>query len=519
MKRLVRFFGRTRCAVLLLTILILMTSCASGDGTQKKYASTLEAESNFLTTTGLLNPDSEIRGVWIATVGNINYPSKKGLSAAKLKAELDAIVENCSELGINTIFFQVRPAADALYRSELFPSSEFVSGEQGKAPEGNFDSLAYLIEIANAQKINVHAWVNPLRVTYGSVKYPKTDVSALAEGHIARKNPDWVIAYDDGKLYFDAGNPAVREYIALGVKEIVENYAVDGVVFDDYFYPYPTKTDGVYAVFDDDASYSAYGNGAERDDWRRDNINKLVKACYDTVKNINKECLFGISPFGIWRNGEGGSDGSATAGLEAYESLYCDAISWAEGGYVDYLAPQLYWRFITKVASYGVLSDWWNSMLDGTGVKLLISHAAYMYEEWETPAGELTSQIEYSREALAYRGSVLYGYAAITADAENIKSEISELFSDEIIYSDPTTNFKKLYLLGISDGMTTSDISLTVSGRSDPSLSLEVNGERVNRNKDGSFTIELSLLVGENRFVFKCGEDMISYTVTRTKKN
>ncbi len=504
---------RSGClAAVLLLILILFSSCSSETIPKHKQEAPgiLPYEERSSVTPGLLNPDAEVRGIWIASVGNINFPSKKGLSENELKKELEGIIETCLENGLNTVFFQVRPTSDALYESKLFPASEYVSGTQGKSPAGGFDCLEYLIDIAHKNRINVHAWVNPLRVTYGSKKYPRTDINSLAKNHIARKNPEWVVPYEDGKLYFDAGIPEVREYIAMGVKEIVQNYSVDGVVFDDYFYPYPT--DG--ADFEDSGTYAKYGAGKDRGDWRRENINALIKGCYDAVKSTDGACLFGVSPFGIYRNDDGKNGGSATAGLEAYESLYCDALAWARGGYVDYLSPQLYWSFDTSAAPYAALSDWWNAALDGTGVKLLISHGAYRYEEWEEPKGEITRQIEYSRSALAYRGSILYGYKALQGNASGIADEVKRVFEGEIIYSDPVTNFSGLKLTGLPSDAT--EVSrLTLCGESDPSKSLTLNGKNLNRDKSGNFTLVLSLKAGENHLNFRVGEEDILYTVVR----
>lgn len=505
-----------RVAALILPLLMLF-SCSGGREMRTESGGVLAPDPLQKTTVGLLNPDAEVRGVWIATVGNINYPSKKGLDATSLAGELDAILENCAELGLNAVFFQVRPTADALYKSELFPLSEYLSGTQGKAADGGFDPLAYLIDKAKDLKINVHAWVNPLRVTYGSAKYPKTDLSALAMSNPARKNPDWVIPYADGKLYFDAGNPDVREYIAAGVKEIVENYAVDGVVFDDYFYPYPVKDDFGTAVFDDSASFAKYGGGQSLDDWRRSNINALIKSCYEAVKDVRSECLFGVSPFGIWQNASGENGGSATHGLEAYKTLYCDALEWAKGGYVDYIAPQLYWRYDTDAAPYGELLRFWNASLDGTGVKLLISHAAYMYETWESPEGELTRQISDAREALCYRGSILYGYAAIERDAAGIRMEADGLFAEEIIYSDVWETGEKLSLYGITDMSETYEATLAVNGKTDPTLTLYFDGKKVSRAKDGSFELDIPLSYGENELVFICGDEKKVFTVTRNQ--
>ncbi len=419
---------------LLVCLLIMLSSFASCSEVEKlsdagRLPSLLAMEKASDATVGIINPYAEVRGVWIATVGNLNFPSKKGLSEKALALELDAIVEKCGELGLNAIFFQVRPAADALYSSDLFPASEYVSGKQGVMPEEDFDCLRYLTDIAHKAGISVHAWVNPLRVTYGSAKYPKTDISVLSEDHIARKNTDWVIPYADGKLYFDAGNPWVRDYVAMGVREIAENYDVDGIVFDDYFYPYPVSG----AEFDDSLSFSLYGGG-DVDTWRRGNIDQLVKLCHDTIKEVRSNCLFGISPFGIWKNDDGVNGGSKTAGLEAYYALYCDALGFAKKGYVDYLAPQLYWSFETESAPYGELCDWWASALSGSGTKLYISHAAYKYEEWDDPDGELTAQIEYARKKDIYRGSLLYGFSSIIGNASGICDEISSLFEKEIIY-------------------------------------------------------------------------------------
>ncbi|MEE0968423.1 MAG: family 10 glycosylhydrolase [Clostridia bacterium] len=501
--------------VVFLSLLVLVTSCSGSTPYLHltEVPGTLPYEEISPSSVGLLNPDAEVRGVWIATVGNINFPSKKGLSEKALKKELDAIVQNCEELGLNTIFFQVRPAADALYASKLFPASEYVSGVQGKSADGGFDCLEYLIDIAHGKKINVHGWVNPLRVTYGSAKYPKTDISELSAGHIARKNPDWVIPYADGKLYFDAGNPSVRAYIAEGVREIVKNYAVDGIVFDDYFYPYPVSG----SEFDDSNSFSLYGGG-NRDDWRRENINSLVKDCYNAVKGTRRTCLFGISPFGIWQNDDGKNGGSATSGLEAYNSLYCDALAWVKGGYVDYISPQLYWRFDTSAAPYDILSDWWNAVLDGTSVKLLISHGVYKYDEWEDPYSELKNQVEYSREALTYRGSVLYGYAVIENDIKGIRSEISELFENEIIYSDTFTNYKKLTFTGPPSGGTTNLSSIQLKGESDPTLPLTFMGKKISRDKNGSFSVALPLTAGENTFTFICGEEEVKIKIIKTEE-
>ncbi len=503
-----------RFLTLILCFFMLFLASCSGTPAKRDGVTPLAPDSETPHAIGLLNPDAEVRGVWIATVGNINFPSKKGLDAHKLRAELDDIVKTCAENDLNTIFFQVRPCADALYRSELFPASEFVSGKQGTAPEGNFDCLEYLINQAKKQKINVHAWVNPLRVTYGSASNPKTDVTALCENHPARKNPTWLIPYSDGKLYFDAGNPRVREYVAQGVAEIVKNYAVDGVVFDDYFYPYPVTENGKTAEFEDGISYAKYGAGQQKDDWRRENINTLVRDCYNAVKSLRSSCLFGISPFGIWQNDNGTNGGSDTRGFEAYKSLYCDALAWVKGGYVDYIAPQLYWQISSSAAGYETLANWWNSVLDGTGVDLLVAHGVYNYDTWESPEGELTEQIRLSRDLLTYKGSVLYGYAALKADSHGLLRETRDAFSQEIIYSDAVSDYSQITVEGGAN-VTTAAYVYTLRGHADPAQPFTVNGKGISRDKSGDFEAQIPLSMGENKLVLKSGDKTKTITVTR----
>ncbi len=503
-----RFF-----ATLLCFMMLTLASCGRNAVMLDDGVTPLAPDSEMPPAIGLLDPNAEVRGVWIATVGNINFPSKKGLGEAALRAELDDIVKTCVENNLNTVFFQVRPCADALYSSELFPASEFVSGKQGTAPSGGFDCLEYLIKAAKKQKINVHAWVNPLRVTYGSSSNPKTDVNSLSQDNPARKNPHWVIPYADGKLYFDAGEPEVRSYIAEGVREIVQNYAVDGIVFDDYFYPYPVTADGGTSEFDDSASFEKYGSG-DRSDWRRENINSLVKGCYDAVKSVRDECLFGISPFGIWQNDDGKNGGSDTRGLEAYKTLYCDALAWAEGGYVDYIAPQLYWQISSSAAGYEILANWWNAALDGTGVDLLIAHGVYNYDTWDSPEGELTEQIEISRELLSYRGSVLYGYAALKNDSHGLSDETKNSFEEELIYSGAVSDHSDIKVDGASN-IALSASSYTLKGHADPAQPFSINGKRISRDKSGDFSVTFPLKTGENRFTLKSGDKTKVITVTR----
>ena len=244
----------------------------------------------------------------------------------------------------------------------------------------------------------------------------------LAETNPARRFPEYTVVYADGKLYYDCGLPEVRALVAEGCREVVANYDVAGVVFDDYFYPYPVSG----AVFDDSASYEAYGNGFPLADWRRSNVNRLVKSCYEAVKEANPECEFGVAPFGIWQNDNGQNGGSFTRGLEAYHSIYCDALAWVAGGYVDFLAPQIYWSFDLPAAPFAVVADWWNDRLAGSGVTLYVSHAAYKLPSWGT-IEELERQITYLRAQTACQGSILYSYAALRDDLLSIRAVMADL--------------------------------------------------------------------------------------------
>ncbi len=457
----------------------------------------------------------EVRGVYIASVYNINYPSKKGLSADELRSELDDIVKTCLEANLNAIYFQVRPSADSLYKSDIFPTSEYLSGTQGDVlPEG-FDPLAYLTKIAKEKNIDIHAWVNPLRVTVGSASAPKHDVTILAEGHPAREHPDYVIPYADGRLYFDCGNPDVRKLIADGVAEIAANYDVKSIIFDDYFYPYPVYEGSKLANFDDSVTYAAYGGEMTLDDWRRDNVNKMIEGCYNAIKAADADCDFGVAPFGIWKNDNGENGGSSTSGLESYSAIYCDPTAWIRGGYIDYIAPQIYWRFTSTAAPYDVLVRWWNTVLDGSGVELLISHGVYNYDTWENPENELRTQVEFARAELSYRGSILYGYAALKNNSSGLLDETEDVFAEEIIYSEIATNGRDLIISIPYSGSEVDGEGTFVIGTSDPTAPLYIDGKQIGRTKSGYFSAYLPLEKGKNTFIFTHKGVDTEYVITR----
>lgn len=360
-----------------------------------------------------LGKDGEMRGVWIATVSNINFPSAQGLSKDTLQSELDSILALCKEEGLNTVLFQARPCSDALYDSHLFPTSKYLSGTQGEAADGNFDPLGYLTEKAHAMNIAVFAWINPLRVTTNSK-------AVLSPDNPASLHPEWCIEYG-GKTWYDPGIPEVRKLVADGVYEVVTGYDVDGVIFDDYFYPYPE--DGL--TFDDDNSYEKYGGDKKLGDWRRENVNDMIRQCHEAVRKADTGAWFGVSPFGIWQNDSGFNGGSDTHGLNAYTDIYCDALEWIESGTVDFISPQIYWNFESAPAPYATLVDWWKNAVDGTPVQLYISHAAYRVSEWDKD--EMTKQIEYAREKGCH-GSIFYGYKAITDNENGVMDAIAKVY-------------------------------------------------------------------------------------------
>ncbi len=382
-------------------------------------------------TSSFMDGKDDINGVWIASVFNINYPSKADLDEASLKAELDSIVSTVKQSGLNTIYFQVRPESDALYESDIFMPSKYMSSNG----ELTIDALEYIIEAAHKENIAVHAWINPVRVTSkGTVT-----LEDLTDGNPAQEHPEYTVQYADGKIYYNLGLPEVRELICQGVEEIVKNYDVDGIVFDDYFYPYPSyytdEETGEKKVSDfaDREAYEKYNSdNLDITDWRRENVNKLVESVYTTVKNTDAYCLFGVSPFGIWKNGYGDETGSLTTGMQSYSDLYCDSLAWIEGEYIDYIAPQLYWTAEQENASYTLLCDWWAERVKETKVRLLICHGAYRYEnDWTEPQGIMTSQVEYASEKEFYRGSLFYGYKAMANNINGLFDEINNLYRNQ----------------------------------------------------------------------------------------
>lgn len=296
----------------------------------------------------------ELRGVWVATVSNIDWPSRQGLSTDEQKQELLAILDRAAELHLNAIVLQVRPAADALYASSLEPWSEYLTGEMGKAPSPFWDPLEFAVAQAHARGLELHAWFNPYRARHPSAR------SAISLSHISVTHPELVHKYGT-HLWMDPGEPAVREHTVQVILDVVRRYDIDGVHLDDYFYPYSENdAAGKKIEFPDSASYARYrasGGTLALDDWRRDNVDRLVHQLYDGIKALKPTVKFGVSPFGIWRPGFP----APIKGFDAYAQLFADSRKWLVNGWVDYWTPQLYWQIGKPDERYPLLLNWWAS--------------------------------------------------------------------------------------------------------------------------------------------------------------
>jgi uncharacterized lipoprotein YddW (UPF0748 family) len=358
----------------------------------------------------------ETRAAWIATVQNIDWPSKPGLAVAEQQQEYRTLLDDVQRHGLNTVIVQVRPTADALWPSPYEPWSHWLSGEQGKDP--GYDPLAFLVDETHARGLKFHAWFNPFRVSR------QADPAQLVPGHPARQHPDWVFGYG-GQLYYDPGKPAVREFVTDVVLDAAMRYAIDGVHFDDYFYPYPVDGEQI----PDAETFAAHGSGfADVGAWRRHNVDELVKGVSERLSALNRGIGFGVSPFGIWRNQAQDPRGSATTGTQSYDTTYADSYTWVREGWVDYIVPQIYWEIGHPAADYAALVPWWAEVVAGTRVQLYIGQAAY--KVGGNPAwgdGELSAHLTLDREHPEVRGDVYFSARSLSTNAaaamERVKAD------------------------------------------------------------------------------------------------
>lgn len=360
---------------------------------------------------------AEMRGMWLATVGNRDWPSRTGLSAAVQRAELLAHLDAAARRRLNTVIFQVRPTADALWPSPHEPWSQYLTGTQGRDP--GWDPLGTAVAEAHARGLELHAWFNPLRVATHS------DPSRLVATHPARRHPDWVVRHG-GKLYYNPGLPQVRTFVRDAMLDAVARYPVDAVHFDDYFYPYPIAGQ----TFDDDDAYDAHGGAfPSRAAWRRDNVDRLVRDTATRIQQIRPGTRFGISPFGVWRNATTDPRGSDTRALQSYDDIYADSRKWVRENWIDYICPQLYWHMGNAAADYAKLVPWWAEVARGTKTQLYVGEALYRAGDpaqaasWRDPA-ELSRHLTFARAHPEVRGHVYFAAREVSQDAHGAMARV-----------------------------------------------------------------------------------------------
>ncbi len=346
----------------------------------------------------------EMRGVWITTAYNIDWPSTAYLSSAQQKAEFIKLLDFYTKNGINAVFLQVRPAADAFYKSTYEPWSQWLTGTQGKAPNPYYDPLSFMVAECHKRDIEFHAWFNPYRAV------ANTNRTIPVANHITNLKPDWFIKYGNRK-YFDPGVPDVRDYVTKVIMDVVRRYDIDGVHFDDYFYP--QKKDGV--DFPDNHTFIKYNSdfSIKKADWRRDNVNSLIQMVGDSINAVKPQVKFGISPGGIWRNKGWDIKGSNTRGLSSYDDLFADVITWLENGWIDYVTPQIYWYIGFKIADYKHLVNWWSKNTFGRHLYIGIGvHRINSSERWKNPS-EIPNQIRLNRKTPNVLGSVFFNSSSL----------------------------------------------------------------------------------------------------------
>ena len=361
-------------------------------------------------------PEREFRAVWVATVDNIDFPTRKALPVEQQKAELLETLELVRSLKLNAVVFQVRPQCDALYKSDIEPWSEFLTGEMGKAQP--FDPLEFLVAEAHRRGILVHAWFNPYRALHPAAK-------TVSDGHVSKRRPELVRQY--GRyLWLDPSDREVQRYSLGVVRDVVRRYDVDGVHFDDYFYPYPEKdAAGARVEFPDEENWLKYqqrGGKLSRSDWRRKNVDDFIRAVGREIKRIRPRILYGVSPFGIWQP----MPEKGIAGFNAYAELYADARKWLREGTVDYLAPQLYWETARKAQSFPVLLDWWKSQ-NSSGRHLWPGVAAYRVGSNENfTAEEISNQISLTKNSARTRGAIHFSLKSLRNDLGGVQKVLRE---------------------------------------------------------------------------------------------
>jgi len=386
-------------------------------------------------------PLQEMRGAWVATVNNIDWPTTPNRSPEQQRKEFLQLLDDLKAMGFNAVFVQIRPAGDAFYPSKLAPWSKFLSGQQGLAPSPYYDPLEFMIKAAHERRMEFHAWLNPYRAT------TDLDTAALASSHPLRslgpeRKQQWFFQYGS-RYYFNPANPLVVRYIDQIVKEIVSTYDVDGIHFDDYFYPYPEQGE----VLPDQTFFANNPKGfTSIHDWRRDHINSLIQTVSQTIRSTKPWVRFGISPFGVWRNASKDPKGSATnASFSSYDDLYADVLLWLQKNWIDYVAPQLYWSIGFPAADYHALTDWWSK--NTFGKQLYIGHGAHkigngsQYKDANWNKKEQTNrQIAINRQTPGVHGSIFFSIKALRQNTLGVRDSLQRtLFNTPALVPSPIT--------------------------------------------------------------------------------
>ena len=373
-----------------------------------------------------------VNAAWITTVYNSDWPKNKNNIFEQKKEMLD-MLDDLKDAGINTVMFQARPKGDALYSSQINPWSDVLTGKQGANP--GYDPLRFVIEEAHKRGIKVHAWLNPYRVTTSG-----TNLDVLSDNNPAKQHPQWTIVHD-GRIYLNPELDEVKQFIYRTVGEIVKNYNVDGIHFDDYFYPsnYPLP--------------SGEGRDGEVANQRRNHINEMIAGVKNTIKQVNPNVKFGVSPSGIWKNKESDVNGSDTRGKESYYSDYADTVNWIKNKYIDYVVPQVYWQIGYNVADYSKLIKWWSNQVENSGVDLYIGQGIYKDEV----ANEIDQQLELNKQYSQIKGSVFYSTSDIILNRKGCRDKIKNFVKDNECLKDinghwAEENMRRFTKLGYVNG-------------------------------------------------------------------
>ena len=405
-----------------LLLALLLAGCSASSGVVQAPEASENIDAAWIRANAP-HVDREFRAVWVATVANIDWPSTPGLPTHLQQEELLDILDRIGQLGLNAVILQIRPTADALFESRLEPWSFYLTGVNGRAPEPVWDPLAFAVDEAHRRGLDLHVWLNPYRAWH------PTAPDSLAENHVANRFPDAVHRYGTQR-WMDPGSPEIADHSFDVIMDVVDRYDVDGVHMDDYFYPYTINdAQGQRVEFPDSLTFAAHGEGLERDDWRRRNVDRFIERVYFGIKERKPHVLFGLSPFGIWRPGHP----EGVTGFDQYAGLYADARKWLRLGWVDYFTPQLYWNLASTGQPYEPLLSWWIGENE-THRHIWPGNAIYRADEGDDrawPVQEILDQVAVTRRLPGATGNVFFSMQALRPDDRDMSDSLrTELYPE-----------------------------------------------------------------------------------------